>query len=99
LDSSAQVLLLLASSLHHGGQAYKHVPFGNLLIVDRTYEMETSRLLWKKHQIEEYRNAHGGDFPPLSCGQKLTKFFTRKDPYAHFFKGTIAPGKHSKRGA
>jgi Ca2+-binding EF-hand superfamily protein len=48
--------------------------------------------LFKKRQVEEYRNTHGGDFPPLNCSQKFTSMFTQKNPYAELFK-------HEMKGA
>ena len=44
------------------------------------------RIMFKKKQIEEYRQTHSGEFPPLTCGQSLRMKWTRVHPYESLFK-------------
>lgn len=51
------------------------------------------RALHKKQRVEEYRNTHGGDFPPLSSWEKIVKMFFRTDPYHKLFRSEAASAK------
>lgn len=48
------------------------------------------RNIHKKRAVEDYRNTHGGDFPPLSFWEKVRKSLTGTNPYSKLFRGEMA---------
>ena len=50
---------------------------------------DVHRIMFKKRQVEEYRQTHSGEFPPLTCWESIVMRFTKVHPYEKLFKADV----------